>query len=225
MDGKKLPFDDSPNTRKFCCFVCARCYKSFEQYNDHIKSEHEEGRDYVVCGMEWCKAPVRDLAMHYKAQHKGEKVPPGKQMKALIWRDPNPRNGKMEAKAPKFRKGWYVSNKTGKAHFYRSGWEEKVYEMLDMMPNVSGFDAEPFSIPYFYDGEMRKYVPDLVVLFTDGHKELWEVKPSSQTSLEMNECKWGAAESFCQDRGWQFRVVTEQVISQLRKGLQELFAG
>ena len=213
-----LPFENPQdrNARKWTCFVCAHQYKSFEQYCYHITEEHEEGRDYVVCGVEHCKAPVRDLAMHYKAQHKGEQTPPIKQAKAILWRDPNPRNGKMDVKKPNFRKGWYVSSKTGKAHYYRSGWEERVYEMLDTMPEVLGFNAEPLQIEYWYDGEMRRYTPDIIILFVDGHRELWEIKPSNQTSLEINECKWAAAKQYCESHGWHFQVITEQTISQMQ---------
>jgi hypothetical protein len=49
----------------------------------------------------------------------------------------------------------------------------------------------------------------------DGHKEIWEVKPSNQTDLELNKNKWRAAEDACKVRGWKFEVFTEQRIDRL----------
>jgi hypothetical protein len=203
------------NARKFTCFCCARQYLSFEQYSEHIVTEHTVGRDYVLCEVEWCRAPVRDLKMHYKAQHKGEPIPT-KQMRAVVWKDPNPNTGKMKARS-QFRKGYYVSSKTGKAYYYRSSWEESIYECLDNMPEVMGYEAEGLQIEYYYDGAMHKYIPDLAIMFTDGHKEVWEIKPSDQTSDPVNLCKFAAAKDFCHVRGWHFQVITEKQIREIKE--------
>ncbi|MFX7785115.1 TnsA endonuclease N-terminal domain-containing protein, partial [Acinetobacter baumannii] len=72
------------------------------------------------------------------------------------------------------------------------------------MANVVRFDAEPFGIPYWFGGETKKYFPDVMVQFADGHVEVWEIKPASQTAYEVNDAKWTAADKFCEARGWHF---------------------
>jgi hypothetical protein len=65
--------DENKNKRKFTCFVCGRVFTEFEEFKNHIIEKHEEGRDYVICPLERCKTPVRDIKMHFKVKHPSEK--------------------------------------------------------------------------------------------------------------------------------------------------------
>lgn len=78
---------------------------------------------------------------------------------------------------------------------------------------------------------MHRYFPDLLVKIKgkDGRCSTYliEIKPHSQTQLRnpkkhtkkflnevvtfaTNKAKWHAAEKFCKDQGWTFRVITEK---------------
>jgi hypothetical protein len=210
-----LPFEDreSKSQRKWQCFVCGVEYKTYEDFCTHIRDTHEEGREYLNCPK--CAAPVRDMKMHYKLKHKGWDVPPG-QHRVTLWADFS--SGKAKKKPNvKFRDGTFVSGKmNGKELHYRSGYECEVYELLEQLPNVVCYDAEPLEIPYLHNGKWRKYRPDLSILFDDGHKEIWEIKPKTQTSLPINEAKWTYAVEFCQGKGWEFQVLTEIGIGKMR---------
>jgi hypothetical protein len=210
-----LPFDNS-KSKKWQCFICGLMFTSYQDFKEHILEEHDEGRDYVLCPLKRCQAPVRDLHLHFKAKHPQNKLPKVPQTKAMIWRDFSPR-GRKKTRKPKFKQGNYLSSKTGKSYVYRSSYEETVFECLDTWNEVSAFAAEPFKIPYTYKGQAHDYIPDLMVIFTDGHQELWEVKPESQTALEQNQCKWEAAKNTCQIRGWGFQVINERAINKLKK--------
>lgn len=211
-----LPFDiPEKNQRKYQCFVCGVMFTDFVEYKEHIVENHEEGREYVLCPLERCGTPVRDLKLHYKVKHPSEKLPKKGMMRAIIWKDFSPRRMKGKTKKPQFREGHYESTKMGRSFHYRSGYECRVYECLDSLIEVEAFAPEPFKIGYTHQGEKHEYIPDLLVSFMDGHKELWEVKPASQTTLPKNKSKWKAAEHACELRGWKFVVVTEQVIQQL----------
>ena len=204
------------NKRKFQCFVCGVQFEQYDEFTSHVSEKHEEGRDYVKCPLTRCSAPVRDIRAHFKAKHPTEKVPPIGQMKALIWRDIGPK-GQIKTRKPKFREGYYDSIKMGKSFHYRSGWECTVYELLDSWNEVIAYEAEPFDIPYIHEGNAHMYKPDLFIAFADGSKAVWEVKPSNQTALEKNQDKWFSAEKACEARGWEFVVVTEQVIEKVKK--------
>lgn len=221
-----LPFEGKEwqNKRKFQCFVCGREFRSFPEYRDHILEEHEEGRDYVRCPLLRCGAPVRDLRSHFKAKHPTEKMPPVPQLKAMIWKDFGGKKKKgAGTKKPKFKQGDYASTKMKKNFFYRSGYELEVYQCLDILNDVVGYDVEPFKIQYVHEGKSSNYVPDLIVSFLDGHREVWEIKPSSQTHLPINEDKWHYAAKACASRDMDFVVMTEKGISKLKKqvSLQE----
>jgi len=220
-----LPFPNDKDVRKWQCFVCGRVYTEFEEYKTHILETHEEGREYVVCPLARCGAPVRDLRLHFKARHPSEKgIPKVGQMKALIWKDQTlKKDGKLKQRKPKFREGYLVSVKNGgKEMHYRSGYECEVYECLEAMPNVIQYDVEPFKVQYFFEGETHEYNPDLSILYDDGRIEVWEIKPANQTHLPRNNAKWAACNQYCQQRGWEFIVMTEVGIGKLKKQTHQM---
>ena len=211
-----LPFEQNNSARKYRCFCCGIEFDNYEEFKEHIIEDHEEGREYVLCPLDHCKAPVRDLKSHFKIKHPSFNFKNVKgQYKAMIWRDFS--GNKKKTQKPKFKQGKYQSIKTGKVLSYRSGLEERVYKLLDAYDEVMSFDYEPFEISYIHKGQAHKYIPDIIVTFMDGHKELWEVKPSNQTNLEVNKNKWFAAKEACRIRGWNFEVYTEQKIEKLNK--------
>ena len=116
---------------------------------------------------------------------------------------------------------------------YRSGWELKFMRFCDSHPNVIQWGSEEVVIPYVspIDGKVHRYFTDFIVkqLNTMGKKEtlIIEVKPKAQTrppekksrvtkryltevkTWGVNQAKWKAANEFCKDRGWKFRIITE----------------
>lgn len=218
----KLPFEqEDKNARKWQCFVCGRAYPNFDDFKAHILEKHEQGREFVICPLERCGAPVRDVKMHFKAKHPTEKCPGSGQMKAIIWKDFST-TGKKKTRKPTFRDGSMFSNKNGIEMKYRSGLECEFYELLEAIPSVMKYSVEPFAIPYLFNGEQHKYHPDLIIHFSNGETEVWEIKPASQTSLPINEAKWRSANQFCEARGITFVVQTEVALGKLRKLAQRL---
>lgn len=217
-----LPFQKDNTKRKWMCFVCGREFEEYDAYKTHIVESHEEGREYVICPLVRCGAPVRDVRLHFKAKHPSETTPKIGQMKALVWKDHSTRTGKMKQRKPKFREGYLISAKNGgKEMHYRSGYECEVYECLECLPEIVQYDVEPFKIQYFFEGETHEYNPDLSVLFADGRVEIWEIKPSNQTSLPRNTAKWAACQQHCEARGWDFIVMTEKGIGKLKTAAKE----
>ena len=198
-------------------------FQTFQEFKNHIIEEHEEGRDYIVCPLKRCQSPVRCIRSHFKAKHPSESIPKKGMMKSIVWRDVAPRKGKEKTKTrkPKFREGYFQSSKMQKPLHYRSGYEATIYECLDVDADVNAFDVEPFEVPYLHKGKARKYIPDLIVQFIDGSTEIWEIKPASQTLLEVNKNKWMAATKACKNRGWKFVVITEKGIDILKKKIRD----
>lgn len=79
-----------------------------------------------------------------------------------------------------YEQGHIFSKKLNTRFHYRSSWEKFVLEYLEKHPNIEYYDVEPFRIKYFDPArnKMRNYVPDFLVEFDCGIKEIWEVKPS-----------------------------------------------
>ena len=208
-----------PQKRKWQCFVCGKVYQEYAEYKDHIITEHDEGREYLSCPA--CEAPVRDIKMHFKAKHKSRAMPTGVQMKVGIWHDFRPGGAKKKTRKPKFRSGEFVSDKSGCMIPYRSGMEEEFYSLLEQDSDVAKFAAEPYKVPYFWQGAWHNYIPDIRVDFIDGSTEIWEVKPANQTQQAQNKAKWAAASDWATNHGWVFTVQTEVAIGKLKHKLKK----
>lgn len=201
--------------RKYQCFVCGRAYETFEEMKEHILERHEQGRDYIVCPVEWCLSPVRDIKSHFKTKHSSLPLPKVDLEKATVWRDFNSKKGKRVLK-PKFRSGEFYSKKNEREFHYRSGLECELLEVLELIPSVKKYFVEPFKINYIFEGKNHSYTPDLSIIYDTNEIEVIEVKPSKETTLEINKAKWTTAEKFCKARGWLFTVITETTINKLK---------
>jgi len=217
-----LPFPKNDGKRAYQCFCCGQTCDDYEVYKSHIIENHEEGREYVICPLTRCGCPVRCVRTHFKAKHPHEKnIPKTGQMKAMIWKDQSPKGGKLKARRPMFREGYMISNKNGgREMHYRSGMECEVYECLEAMSEVIGYEVEPFKVQYSFEGNIHEYNPDLKVIFDDGRIEIWEIKPANQTNLPKNSAKWTACNQYCQTRGLGFMVLTEVGMGKLKQRIR-----
>ena len=120
---------------------------------------------------------------------------------------------------------------------YRSLWERKLMIYLDNHPEIDQWSCEEFAIPYKspIDGKFHRYFPDFWVKKKNGQVMVIEVKPKAQTkppdiknknktptgrisrrylrevkTWGVNEAKWKAAKEFCEDRKWDFKIMTEK---------------
>ena len=117
---------------------------------------------------------------------------------------------------------------------YRSSWECRVMDWLDRNPSILSWGSEEVVVPYKspVDGRKHRYFVDFIVksLSQDGKTKtiLIEVKPKKQTeppktpkrktkqyinevvTYAINQAKWKAATEYCSDRGWEFKVLTEE---------------
>jgi hypothetical protein len=116
---------------------------------------------------------------------------------------------------------------------YRSGWERRLMVYLDENKSVIQWSSEEIAIPYIspLDNRYHRYFPDFYIkaIDKDGNitEQLLEVKPKKETreptkkkritkqyitevtTWGKNQAKWKAAEEYCLDRGWQFKLITE----------------
>ena len=116
---------------------------------------------------------------------------------------------------------------------FRSLWERKLMVHLDENQSVIQWSSEEIAIPYRspLDNRIHRYFPDFYVkaIDSDGRlKEMiLEVKPKKETREPVkkkritkqyitevttwgkNQAKWKAATEYCSDRGWEFKLITE----------------
>ena len=117
---------------------------------------------------------------------------------------------------------------------YRSLWERKFMVWCDNNENVLEWGSEEIVIPYIspLDSRVHRYFPDFYVRArtkTGGiQKFIIEIKPLKRTeppkkqrrrtkkyitevtTYAVNDAKWKAANEYCKDRRWQFKILTEK---------------
>lgn len=106
--------------------------------------------------------------------------------------------------------GWIMSTKLSKSVWYRSSYERRYIELLELDDNVVAYKAEPMRIPYQFNGITKNYVPDFLITHIDGSQLLVEVKPDALTNTQQNLAKQKAAQAWCVANNVTFVTVTEE---------------
>ncbi len=121
---------------------------------------------------------------------------------------------------------------------YRSLWERKVMVYCDKNDAIIEWGSEEVIVPYLspMDGKIHRYFPEfyMKVRQADGStkKFIIEVKPKSQCkqpvknpkrrttkwfnevkTFAINQAKWKSAREFCEDKGMEFKIFTEDHIN------------
>ena len=117
---------------------------------------------------------------------------------------------------------------------YRSLWELKFMKYCDSNRNILEWGSEEFFLPYRspLDNKVHRYFPDFYIKVKEStgqiKKYIIEVKPKKQCiepkpqkkktrtyiyevrQYAQNQAKWKAAEEYCLDRGYEFKILTEK---------------
>ncbi len=117
--------------------------------------------------------------------------------------------------------------------YYRSSWERKFLYYCDMNENILEYSSEEMFVWYRspVDGKPHRYFPDFLIKVKEANglikKYMIEIKPQRQTApptkpqrqtkkylyeayeYAKNQAKWEAAKEWCADRGYEFKVLTE----------------
>lgn len=116
---------------------------------------------------------------------------------------------------------------------YRSLWERKFMVYCDTKETILEWSSEEKCIPYRspVDNRVHRYFPDFIIKVKESNgsikKYVIEIKPKRQTAppprpqrqtkkylyeayeYAKNQAKWEAAKEWCADRGYEFKVLTE----------------
>lgn len=89
---------------------------------------------------------------------------------------------------------------------------------LDDNDDVETWLYEPFSIEYVASertSKIRSYTPDFLVIWTDGNRELIEIKPSRRINKKVIK-KAEATLEFAFENETKYSILTEIELKQLR---------
>ena len=139
--------------------------------------------------------------------------------------------GKYQPSYPKKYKGDHTNI------IYRSLWERKFMRYCDLNENILEWGSEEIVVPYRspVDNRYHRYFPDFYIKYKDNNgkikKSIIEIKPYKQciepkvqkrktkgyiyevVEYAKNQAKWTAAREWCLDRGYEFKVLTENELN------------
>jgi len=117
---------------------------------------------------------------------------------------------------------------------YRSSWEKAAFNWCDTESTVESWSSEEVVVPYYWDVDKKyhRYFVDLKITYTNGKTHLIEIKPDKETrppkrpdkskryinealTYTKNACKWEAAITYAEDRGWKFEIWTENTLQRM----------
>ncbi len=118
---------------------------------------------------------------------------------------------------------------------FRSSYELKFMDYCDLNESINEWRSEEFWIPYVspIDGKVHRYFPDFFVKYKDKNGVnrilVVEIKPEKDLkdpdqnpkrktkswafkvkTWAINQAKWKAAKEWCEDRKYEFKILTEK---------------
>lgn len=120
-------------------------------------------------------------------------------------------------KGSRYHRGLHVSPKGGECK-YRSGWELSYFQYLDSDPQVLSYTYEGLKIPYVSNAKtkrLRNYIPDILVTYVDGHRELVEIKQARKVHTPPVAKKLLAAGDWCRSHDVTLKIITEHELKEL----------
>jgi hypothetical protein len=140
----------------------------------------------------------------------------------------------------KYHQGRFIPRNPGKYVgdvaniIFRSSWEAKLFNWLDLNPSILKWFSEELVIPYVSpaDNRLHRYFVDVGMEYKTSNGEIKraiiEVKPEKQTKMpqnprrntqkylnevttySINQAKWKAADAWAKKNGWEFHILTER---------------
>lgn len=93
---------------------------------------------------------------------------------------------------------------------YDSTLEREYMVELERDPAVKGWTKKhKIKIPYKFLGLTRYYLPDFLVEYKDGSKEIHETKGLPLLLWLSTKVKGQTAEEFCRQQGWKYKLITK----------------
>ncbi len=94
---------------------------------------------------------------------------------------------------------------------YDSALEKDYRVELEGMPGVKSWTKRHgIKIPYRFLLISRHYLPDFLVEFNDGSKEIHETKGLPFLFLLSTKLKKTSAEDYCRKLGWKYKLITKE---------------
>lgn len=97
---------------------------------------------------------------------------------------------------------------------YDSSYEIAFVTEMELDDSVVSYIREPrnLDISYIMNNKVHWYWADFIVKYSDGRIVMIEIKCNDLKDTEENILKRKSAESYCENNGWEYRLITEDTV-------------
>jgi len=114
--------------------------------------------------------------------------------------------------------GVYNCKKCKDAVRFKSSWELTAMMFWDDQIDVESYKYEPF---IFNIGNNRRTIPDFLITYTDGRKEIVEIKPTAISKLSTISEKLDLTKKAVEKTGISYRLIGNEIINEMKQCLGE----
>ena len=106
-------------------------------------------------------------------------------------------------------KGYFFSKKNNRGVPYRSSYELSAFQILEQLSEVKNYEYESLKVSYVdSQGKLRNTVPDILVNYVNGKKQIIEVKSEYYLNNENALLKITALEKYAKENDYEFSLWT-----------------
>ena len=114
-----------------------------------------------------------------------------------------------------YKRGSFKSHKNNCDIHFQSSYELYTYICLEHDDEVQSYSRCNFSIPYTFNGKIRRHVPDVDIRYKDGSRKILEIKPTRLSNTAEVIAKRTAGEKYCEEHGMSYEMHTEEEIQSI----------
>lgn len=120
--------------------------------------------------------------------------------------------------------GYIHSSKMDTTMHYKSTWEKRLIECMDIWPRITAFHYEPIRIKYMNeeDGAYHNFIPDFMVVYDEEITAFWEIKRQDILDHDLKtQSKIRDLEQYCFEKRCNMATITLPYIEKLERHLKQ----
>lgn len=111
------------------------------------------------------------------------------------------------------KRGTFYSKKNKKYIRYESSYELVAMKLFEEMDHLKSYRRCNFYIEYMCNNIIKGYIPDFLLIYECGVKEIIEVKPKKRLNEDINKLKFKAGKKYAKTNNLVFSIYTEKDLS------------
>jgi len=121
----------------------------------------------------------------------------------------------------RYKSGYFFSKINNIKIYYRSSYELCAYKLIEKASSIiKSWEAEPFKISYKSNKKVKNHIPDILIKYKSGKRQLIDVKALRRLKEKRNLLQIKASQRYCNKNNIIYSIWTENELG-IKKGEKE----